>query len=148
MSKTGKEIKITSFKNYNVVIGSTNNKNCKANYINISAWADPQIDDEVSYNRVIRDINKKIKQSLFNLLTTHDYEDFSEDKTIVDLDIRESGIRYGKRSFINCEITLFLNSEIQVNSEYMKLMLDKIIDNLINSILEQNKSFKFYKKKK
>ena len=147
MSKTGKEIKISKFNNYSVVIGSTNNKNSKANYINISAWAEPQFFEEVNYKRIIKDINKKIKQLLFNLLSTNDYDEFSQDKTIVDLDIRESGIRYGKRSFINCEITLFLKSEIQVNSDYMKLMLDKIIDDVINTTLETNKVFKFYKKK-
>ena len=145
--KTGKELKINNFKNYNIVLGSVNNKHPKAVYLNISAWAEPQSDSEVSYTRIIRDINKKIKQSLFNLFDSDKDTEFIKDRTIVDLDIRESGIRYGKRSFMNCELTLFLNSEIPINSDKMPLMLDGIITTIITDTFEQNRNFKFYKKK-
>jgi len=146
--KTGKELKINNFKNYNVVFGSVNNKHPKAVYINISAWAEPNDENEINYTRVIRDINKKTKQVLFNIFDTDSQSEFLKDRTIVDLDIRESGIRYGKRSFMNCEMTLFLNTEIQVNSELMKDMLDDIVKSVISLVFEDNRSFKFYKKKK
>jgi hypothetical protein len=146
--KTGKELKISNHKNYNIVFGSVNNKHPKAIYINLSAWAEPKSDAEISYTRVIRDINKKVKQSLFNEFDLTQDSDFLKERTIVDLDIRESGIRYGKRSFMNCEITLFLNSEIPVNSDKMRPVLDNIIDKVIETTFESNKSFKFYKKKK
>lgn len=146
--KTGKEVKINSFKNYNVVYGSVNNKHPKAVYINISAWAEPKYDDELNYSRVIKDINKKVKQTLFNFFTESTVGDFMEDRTIVDLDIRESGIRYGKRSFMSCEITLFLNSEIPVNSEIMTTMLDEIAGVIIDTAFESNRVFSFNKKKK
>ena len=116
-------------------------------YLNISAWAQPTFDNEVNYNRIIKDINKKIKQNLFVFLNSDEYNEFSQDRTIVDLDIRESGIKFGKRSFISCEITLFLISDIQVTSEYTKIKLDKIINNIINNILDDNKFFSFHKKK-
>ena len=146
--KTGKELKINNFKNYNVVFGSVNNKHPKAVYINISAWAEPNDENEINYTRVIRDINKKTKQVLFNIFDTDSQSEFLKDRTIVDLDIRESGIRYGKRSFMNCEMTLFLNTEIPVNSELMKDMLDDIVKSVISLVFEDNRSFKFYKKKK
>ncbi len=145
--KTGKELKIEKYKNYNIVFGSVNNKQSKAVYINISAWAEPQQSEFVSYNRTLKDINKKIKQSLFNYFSRDFNSDFNKDKTIVDLDVRESGIRYGKRSFMNCEVTLFLNSEIPVNNEEMKYNLDKIINLIIESVLNNCKIFKFHKKK-
>lgn len=145
--KKGKELKIENFKNYNIVFGSVNNKKPKAIYINISAWCDPQTDGVVSYSRVIKDINKKIKQTLFNIFSEDITTDFIKERTIVDLDIRESGIKYGKRSFMNCEITLFLNNELSVNSEFMRPMLDNIIDLAIKSAFEHNRYFKFYKKK-
>ncbi len=145
--KTGKELKIEKYKNYNIVFGSVNNKHSKAVYINISAWAEPQQCEFISYNRTLKDINKNIKQSLFNYFSKYFNSDFNKDKTIVDLDIRESGIRYGKRSFMNCEITLFLNSEIPVNNEEMKYNLDKVINLVIESALNNCKVFKFYKKK-
>jgi len=146
--KTGKELKISNFKNYNIVFGSVNNKHPKAVYINISAWAEPNDENEINYTRVIRDINKKTKQVLFNIFDGNFQSEFLKDRTIVDLDIRESGIRYGKRSFMNCEMTLFLNTEIPVNSELMKDMLDDIVKSVISLVFEDNRSFKFYKKKK
>jgi len=145
--KIGKELKMNNFKNYNIVFGSVNNRHPKAVYINVSAWADPQSEDYENYTRIIRELNKRVKQSLYNIFMSDDETEFLKDRTIVDLDIRESGIRYGKRSFMNCEITLFLNTEIPVNSERMKPMLDDVMDKVINSTFEDNKYFKFYKKK-
>jgi len=145
--KNGKEVKVSNFKNYNIVYGSVDNKHSKAVYINISAWAEPQDKELISYNRVIKDINKKVRQTLFNIFDTKTETEIKKNNTIVDLDIRESGIRYGKRSFTNCEITLFLNSEIPVNSENMKDKLNFVTEKIINSCFDNNKIFKFHKKK-
>jgi hypothetical protein len=145
--KIGKELKINKFKNYNIVLGSVNNRHPKAVYLNISAWGEPQNDNEVNYSRVIKDINKKLKQSLFNLFNLDESSEFIKDRTIVDLDIRESGIRYGKRSFMNCELTLFICSEIPINSDKMQPLLDKVINTVILETFETNKNFKFHKKK-
>jgi hypothetical protein len=144
--KTGKEIKISSFKNYNVILGSVNNKQPKTNYISISAWADPKEIVNVNYNRVISDLNKKIKQLLFNELNLNEDYIFTKDKIIVDLDIRESGIKFGKRSFINCEVTLFLDS-IVFNNEEINDQLGLLTKLLIDNIFKENKYFKFYKRK-
>lgn len=145
--KTGKELKISNFKDYNIIFGSVNNKHPKAVYINLSSWAEPKASEDVNYSRVIRDLNKKIKQSIFNLFDSDETTKFVKDRTIVDFDIRESGIRYGKRSFMNCEITLFLNSEIPLISDAMKPMLDDIVEMLITSIFNDSKVFSFHKKK-
>jgi len=145
--KTGKEIKNNNFKNYNVVFGSVNNKNPKAVYINISAWAEPLEEEGVNYTRSIKDINKKIKNVLFSHFYSESDSDFVRNDTIVDLDIRESGIRYGKRSFMNCEITLFLHTELPVNSDKMSYNLDRITPMVIKSVFDENKTFKFHKKK-
>lgn len=146
--KTGKEVKIEDFKNYNIIFGSVNNKHPKAVYINFSAWADPQIEEDVNYTRVIREMNKKLKQLLFNLFDSDKETEFLKERTIVDLDIRESGIKFKKRSFMNCEVTLFLNSEIPVNSEMMRNILIDITGTIIKLAFDDNKYFKFYKSKK
>lgn len=145
--KTGKELKIKKYKNYNVVFGSVNNKTSKAVYINISAWAEPLKDDEINYTRVIKDLNKKIKQVIFNHLVSKVNNNFIENNTIVDFDIRESGIRFGKRSFINCEITLYLEEEISINSDIMKFDLNEITNLLVKNVYENDKTFKFHNKK-
>jgi hypothetical protein len=145
--KTGKELKIKKYKNYNVVFGSVNNKTSKAVYINISSWAEPLIESDVNYTRVIKDLNKKIKQIIFNHLSSRANNNFIKNNTIVDFDIRESGIRFGKRSFINCEITLYLDQEISINSEEMRFDLDEITNILIKNVYENDKTFKFHSKK-
>jgi len=145
--KNGKELKISKYKNYNVVFGSINNKHSKAIYINISAWIEPQHNEPINYVRVIKDINKKIKQTLYNIFDNSIEIEVKKLNTIVDLDIRESGIKYGKRSFMNCEITIFLNSEIPVNNDNMIYKLECITSELINISFENNKMFKFFKKK-
>ena len=146
--KKGKELKLQKFKNYNVVYGSVNNKNPKALYINISAWAEPKNDSEINYNRIIRNSDKKIRQITFNLLDKNTIDLFHKERTIVDFDMRESGVKYGKKSFVNCEITLYLKYEIPVNSDELKPMIDDLIDNIINLGFEENKYFIFHKKKK
>jgi hypothetical protein len=146
--KKGKELKLQKFKNYNVVYGSVNNKNPKALYINISAWAEPKNDSEINYNRIIRNSDKKVRQITFNLLDKNTIDLFHKERTIVDFDMRESGVKYGKKSFVNCEITLYLKYKIPVNSDELKPMIDDLIDNIINLGFEENKYFIFHKKKK
>jgi hypothetical protein len=146
--KTGKELKIKKFKDYSVTFGSVNNKNPKSLYINISSWAEPKHSEGINYHREIKELNKKIKQVLFNKLNSDSDSDFLKDLSIVDLDIRESGIKYGKRSFLSCELTLFMKTEIPVNSERMLYNMDELIPMIIKNIFENNKTFNFHKRKK
>lgn len=146
--KKGKELKVQNFKNYNVVYGSVNNKIPKALYINISAWAEPKNDGVTNYNRIIRDSDKKIRQIIYNSLDNNITTPFLKDRTIIDFDIRESGIRYGKKSFVGCEITLYLKYEIPVNSDVLKPVVNDLIEEIIKLGFEENKHFKFYKRKK
>jgi hypothetical protein len=146
--KTGKELKLPKFKDYNVVYGSVNNKTPKAIYVNISAWAEPILnDDNINYNRSIKDLHKKIKQYLYNYFNQIAEEDFVKENTIVDLDIRESGIKFGKRSFMSCEITFYLKVEIAANSEHMQKKLEEISKKIVKDVFNENKNFKFHKKK-
>ena len=145
--KTGKEVKSNNFKNYNVTFGSVNNKNPKAIYINISSWAEPIEDDEINYNYSIRSLNKKVRQTLFNVFDSDSDCLFDKRRTIVDLDIRESGIRYGKRSFMSCEITLYLFNEYSITSTFMKDKLEELTDYMLKNVFDDNKTFKFNKKK-
>jgi len=146
--KTGKEVKSSHFKDYNVIFGSVNNKHPKAIYINISSWLEPISDDNINYLRIIRNLNKKIKQSVYNLFDKTSNEIFEKERSIIDLDIRESGIKFGKRSFMSCELTLFINMELSVNSEFMKSELTGISDHIIKNVFEKDESFKFHRKKK
>ncbi len=147
MAKTGKEVKLSTPTNYNVVMGSINNKIPNSFYINISAWAEPQY-DIINYNRELKNLNKKIKQSFFNLFDSDVNCNIIKERTIANIDIRESGIRYGKRSFMNCEITLFIKPESYTTFNIMKLNLNDIINTIIKSTFEDNEIFRFHKKKR
>lgn len=147
--KIGKEIKTNNFKNYKSVFGSVNNKDPKSVYINISSWAEPS-DDDVNENRnkIIRILNKRIKQNLFNNFEKKYHNFFNSNNIIVILDIKESGVKFGKRSFMSCEINLFSKLELPVNSDIMKEILADISKELIEEVFEKFEYFKFHKKKR
>ena len=107
--KSGKQIKMESYKNYNITYGCVDNKNPKSVFINITAWVEPLSEEEEDYSKIIKSLNKKIRQSVYNFLSKNHTTSFIKDKTIIDLDLRESGIKFGKRSFMSCEVTLFQN---------------------------------------
>lgn len=146
--KTGKELKVDNFKNYNVVYGTVNNKNPKALYINISSWAEPLINDTLNYNRVIKDFDKAVRQSIYNFLEKQEETPFSRKSTIVDFDIRKSGVKFGKRSFLSCEITLFMHDEFSINSEFLRPKIDSLINHILCKTFDSNKLFRFHKKKR
>lgn len=140
----GIEISVNKIKNYNILFGAVDKDNPRSIYIELSAWGNPIIDDTINYKQVIRRLNKDIKSiihskgngSIFNL-----------NKTMVDLDMRDSGIKYGKSTFINCEITLYQLEVHQLKSETLLYELNSITNNIITSIFNENKYFKFYKSK-
>lgn len=148
MMKIGREIKTNLTKNYNVIFGSVNNRDPKALYISISAWGELRDDSDINYIRVVRRLNKAIKQNLFDFFSTRKNCEFRKEMSIVDLDIRESGIRYGKRSFMNCEITLYLSDESLVIGDFINNTLTEVATHVINEVFETNEVFKFQKKKK
>jgi hypothetical protein len=146
--KLGKEIKSNNFKNYSVAFGCINNKQAKSVYINISSWGEPTEDFSENVNRVVRNLNKRVKQHLFNLIETKYVNEFNKDEIIIVFDLKESGIRCGKRSFMSCEINLFSKIEMPVHSERMKFILNEISKNLIENVFEKLSEFKFNKRKK
>ena len=91
----------------------------------------------------IKNLHKTVKQITH---TTLDNEVFA-DKCIVDLDMRESGIRYGKRSFIDCEITLFQTKLLPITSEELEVAVEAITQAIIEE-MESSEHFNFHKTKK
>lgn len=145
--KQGKELKIDTYKHFNIVYGGVNNKSPKALYIQISAWGEPLQEGDVNYSRVIKDIDKKIRQLIYNSLDSNPSTPFLKERTITDFEIKKSGIKFGKRSFVSCELTFYLKYEIPINSDELKPVIDDLTDTIIKSGLEDNKFFKFYRKK-
>lgn len=149
MTKRGKEIKMDLSPNYNIVCGTVDNKNAKAIYVNISAWGEPTSEEEKDYGRVISRLSKCVRQSTYNHLTEKHSTTFYPDRTIVDLDMRESGVRFGKRSFMNCEMTIFqkhLNDNGSINDGPTPELLEDIVMEAV-TCLNNFDHFSFNKKK-
>ena len=136
-----------SYKNYNVISGTVDSKNPRSVYINISAWGEPINENDENYVRVISGLNKRIKSFLYNNVPLP----FNNKKTIVDLDIRESGIIIGKRSFMSCEITLYQSESFGkgnlLMSEELKKSMGVITDMIIKEVFDTDDHFQFYQKK-
>jgi hypothetical protein len=68
--------------------------------------------------------------------------------SIVDLDLRTSGINYGKKSFLNLEINLFADKELDFKSNDVKNSIKKVVKNIQDSNIIPNKYFNFTLTKK
>ena len=142
--KKGKEIELYIRDNYNVTMGTVDRKDPKSLFITISAWISPTVDDETTnYNNLIITMKRLIKLSILD-----NHFDFNNELTIVDLDIRESGIKFGKRSFMSCEVTLFQNNTLHnIFSETMIENIKIMSANIIADAFDTSSNFLFYRKK-
>lgn len=150
MTKRGKEIKMDLSPSYNIVCGTVDNKNAKAVYINISAWGEPTSEDDVDYGRVISRLCKCVRQSTYNNLKANHSDTFYPDRTIVDLDMRESGVKFGKRSFMNCEMTIFQKHMNESNGSINEGPTPELLEDIVKeavSCLDGFENFSFNRKK-
>ncbi len=60
---------------------------------------------------------------------------------IVDLDLRTSGIKVDKASFLNLEITFFTNENTEFKSENLSSELNHILKEVHNNVLGKSKYF-------
>jgi hypothetical protein len=121
-------------------------KNPTSVYVNISAWGKPTDEFGEQHQRTINLLRKDIKKYVYNNLPIN----FNKLKTIIDLDMRESGIMYGKKSYMSCEITLYQKNTPTlkpIRTTNLKKILGDIVDDLIENVFEPYDGFKFYKRK-
>jgi hypothetical protein len=136
--KKGKTSKINSFESLKVNYGTVDSKNLKSIYINVQSWVNPKIITE-NWNRIVCNLKREIMHSVYNNLDTKLYEK----KSIIDLDLRTSGIVYGKKSFLNLEINLFTVGEIDFKSFEVKESIKKIVQKVNLENFRNNQYFDF-----
>jgi len=141
--KKGKSVKLNLFTPIKSMYGTVDSKNLKSIFINIQSWVTP-IKETENWVRVVGNLNRQIKHSVFN---SNNSNIFLE-KTIIDLDLRVSGISTGKKSFFNLEVNLFTNEDLDFKSEKMKMEIKKIIKSIYQNNIEKNNYFQFSKSKK
>jgi hypothetical protein len=89
---------------------------------------------------VVNTLRRDIKHKLLDSIDLNIFNG----RTIVDLDLRTSGIQEGKRSFMNLEITLFLDEYIDFKSEQLKKSLTTICKYITKNSFKSNRYFSFH----
>lgn len=143
LMKKGKSVKLNLYKPIKTIYGTVDSKNLKSLYINIQSWVSPKKNYD-NWNRVVSSLSRDIKMSVYNSI---DINVFKE-RTIVDLDLRTSGLSQGKKSFMNLEVNLYTNEEIDFKSNKIKDSIRLIIKNIFEKAVEENKYFEFSLSKK
>ena len=140
--KTGKYIPLGTYNDVKIGYGTVDFKNLKTIYLKLNSWVQPENDTE-DYNQTISKTRRKIKESIYNLKDSN-----FKDQCIVDLDIRTKGIKLEKRSFMNLEITLYVEKQFDVKSKEIKNTIKNLLVDVVNDGLIDKKLFNFHKSKK
>ena len=136
--KKGKSVKLNLYNPIKSVYGTVDSKNLKSLYINIQSWVTPKFEHD-NWNRVVCNLSRDIKHSVYNSINT----ELFKEQSIVDLDLRTSGISHGKKSFLNLEVNLYTNQEMDFKSTEIKNSVKQIIKNIFKENVIQNKYFEF-----
>ncbi len=136
--KKGKSVKLNLYNPIKSVYGTVDSKNLKSLYINIQSWVTPKFEHN-NWNRVVCNLSRDIKHSVYNSINT----ELFKEQSIVDLDLRTSGISHGKKSFLNLEVNLYTNQEMDFKSPEIKNSVKQIIKNIFKENVIQNKYFEF-----
>lgn len=139
--KIGKYIPLGEYKNVKIGYGTVDHKNLKTIYLKLNSWVQPFNDDD-NYVSLIGRSRKVIKNQIYGL-----YCDKFKQQSIVDLDIKTKGIKLEKRSFMNLEVTLFVNHQFDIKSKDTKEYIKCVIINIIDNSLTNKNLFNFYKTK-
>jgi hypothetical protein len=142
--KKGKSTKLAGYRSYKVNYGTVDSKTLKSIYLNIQTWVEPKV--EIDYpTRSVSNLSRQIKHTILDYLNPSIFND----KFIVDLDLRSSGIQLNKKSFLNLECFFYLKNEnLDFKSNTIKTEIKKITDGIINKNFKKSETYKFYLTKK
>ena len=140
--KTGKYIPLGTYNDVKIGYGTVDFKNLKTIYLKLNSWVQPENETD-DFDHMIHKSRRKIKDIIYNLKDSH----FNQ-QSIVDLDIRTKGIKLEKRSFMNLEITLYVDKQFDVKSKEIKNNVKDILSMVIEDGLSDKNLFNFYKSKK
>ena len=140
--KIGKYIPLGTYNNVKIGYGTVDFKNLKTIYLKLNSWIQPQNETD-DFDFTINKSRKKLKQIVSGLK-----DPLFKEQSIVDLDIRTKGIQLEKRSFMNLEITLYVNKQFDIKTKDIKNSIKNILESIIDEGLNDKKLFNFNKSKK
>lgn len=141
--KKGKSVRLNLFNSIKTSYGTVDSKNLKSIYINIQSWVTPKEETE-NWNRIVCNLSREIKHSVYESINRNLFDE----RSIVDLDLRTSGISHGKKSFFNLEINLYTTSELDFKSSSVKDSIKSVVKTLYKNNIMDNKYFTFSLAKK
>jgi len=139
--KVGKYIPLGEYNNVKIGYGTVDFKNLKTIYLKFNSWVEPSNND-ADFDDLISKSRKSIKHKIYKLNNNK-----FKPQSIVDLDIRTNGVKINKRSFMNLDITLFVNEFFDVKSKSIKSEMKAFIIEIINDDLMDKNLFNFHKNK-
>ena len=140
--KTGKYIPLGTYNDVKIGYGTVDFRNLKTIYLKFNSWLQPENETD-DFDYTIHKSRRKVKEIVYNLKSP-----FFREQSIVDLDIRTKGIKLEKRSFMNMEVTLYVNKQFDVKSKEIKSNVKDILISIIDNGLNDKKLFNFNKSKK
>jgi hypothetical protein len=140
--KTGKYIPLGTYNDIKIGYGTVDFKNLKSVYLKLNSWIEPNNDTD-DFDKIIFKTRRDIKKLISELNTQ-----YFKQQSIVDLDIRTKGIKTNKKSFMDLDITLFVDKQFDVKSKEVKNIIKSIIENIIDISLTDKNLFNFNKTKK
>jgi hypothetical protein len=140
--KTGKYIPLGIYNDVKIGYGTVDFKNLKTVYLKLNSWVQPENETD-DFDIMIHKTRRRVKEIIYNLKNPN-----FKQQSIVDLDIRTKGIKLEKRSFMNLEITLYVDKQFDVKSKEIKNDIKDILSIVVEDGLSDKKLFNFYKSKK
>lgn len=140
--KTGRFINIGYHRNVKIGYGTVDHINLKTIYIKLSAWVEPS-DVESEYKDILFLSKKRIKTRIQNLRLP-----YFKPLSIVDTDLKVNRVHPNKRSYLNIEITLYVDNTFDVKSKEIFTVIKSLCTDIIDTDLRDKNLFNFHKTKK
>lgn len=140
MQKKGRVNQIDIFTNHKVKYGTVDFNDNKSIYVNINTWVRPK-QSELTPEVLVKKLNKDIRKHLHTYLSSVD----TISKYIVDTDLRSSGIKKTKKSFMSSDITLFTNKNFNEIGEDVNNLCSYLINKVESEYMNE---LEFNKRKK
>jgi len=134
--KKGKTSKLDLYNECKCYYGSVDTTELKSIYLVLQTWVTPTVEKE-NWNTTVGSITRTIKHKIYELLN----REMFRDRFIVDLDLRTSGLKTSKSSFLNLEITFFTKENIEFKSNKLCDELKKITEEIYHDVLSNSKYF-------
>jgi hypothetical protein len=134
--KKGKTSKLDLFQDAKCYYGSVDATELKSIYLVLQTWVTPKMEKE-NWSITVGSITRTIKHKILEVAN----KKLFKDHFIVDMDLRTSGIRLKKSSFLNLEITFFTKQDVEFKSNEISEELTKIINKIYKEVLSDSKFF-------